>query len=737
MSSVKITQLPFFTMINANTANTIFAGVDIPTDTTFQMTAHTLAQGLYSNEILNVGGNPVVFSNTIAQFSGSDPTFLQLNLQNFNSNGSGDLIVTSDTGTNSNNYIDLGINGSTFSNPTYSSMKPLDAYLYVQGPTALSNVANLVIGTASYGANIVFIAGGTTSNDIIATINEDIITMYEPLLVNGGISFGDASYQNTAPATLVYSQASYAQANAATVSAQSGYNLANTVSTTANAAYLQANAATISAQSGYNLANTVSTTANAAYLQANAATVSAQSVYNLANTVSTTANASYLQANAATSSAQSGYNLANTVSTTANAAYLQANAATNSAQAAYNLANSTTATVTYQTGVNLQQNTNITAVNTYAASGYAQANVTVRVDATQNTLIGIIQGVDLTQNTNIALLQSYVTTANANIAAAFAQANSAAANTIYQAGVSATQNTTTQTIWNQVNTAVQNTSTIILNNLNLNGNLIANNTTSTANFFKVNILGNNNGSLTINNNSFSAQTALVKIIGSSTYASQTPINAGYMMQIVGLDNTPTRIVIDSASASGNAYGLIAGRTSRGSAAAPSAAQAGDVLMRFSGNGYGTTSYSPLGVARMDVVAAENFSDTNKGAVINFSVTRVGSNTVYANVVSIASNTVSFGTNNYTQPNTIIDMANSRIQVSNTGVSKHAYAISWIDFTPTYPNGSAGDKKGMMFLDAGNAIGNGVRLYWCNADYTSGAAQIWYTQTTGPNGTIWG
>jgi len=703
MSTVKITQLPFFTLINANTSNTIFAGVDIPTDTTFQMTAHTLAQGLYSNEILNVGVNPVVFSNTIAQFSGSDSQFLQVNLQNFNSNGSGDLIVTSDTGTNSNNYIDVGINGSTFSNPTYSSMKPLDAYLYVQGPTALSNVANLVIGTASYGANIVFIAGGTTSNDIIATINEDIITMFEPLLVNGGISFGDASYQNTAPATLVYSQASYAQANAATVSAQSGYNLANTVSTKANASYTQANATTVFAQSGYNLANTVSTTANASYLQANAATISAQS----------------------------GYNLANTVSTTANAAYLQANAATNSAQAAYNLANSTTAIVTYQTGVDLQQNTNITAVNTYAASGYAQANVTVGVDATQNTLISIIQGVDLTQNSNITLLQGYVTTANANIAAAFAQANSASANTIYQAGVNATQNTTTQTIWNQVNTAVQNTSTIILNNLNLNGNLIANSTTSTANLFKVNILGNNGGSLTINNNSFSAQTALVKIISSSTYASQTPTNSGYMMQVVGLDNIPTRIVIDSASVSGNAYGLIAGRTSRGSAASPSAAQAGDVLMRFSGNGYGTTNYSPLGVARMDIIAAENFTDTNKGAVINFSTIRVGSNTVYANVVSIGANTVLFGTNNYTQPNTIIDMANSRIQVSNTSttINKTAYAVSYVTFTPSYPNGSAGDKKGMMFFDSGNAIGNGVKMYWCNADYTTGSSQIWWYGAT--------
>ena len=82
MSTVKISELPLISQINANTANTLFAGVDIPTSATFKMTAHTLAQGLYSNEILNVGTNQQNLPNTVAQFSASGNSYIQTNLVN-------------------------------------------------------------------------------------------------------------------------------------------------------------------------------------------------------------------------------------------------------------------------------------------------------------------------------------------------------------------------------------------------------------------------------------------------------------------------------------------------------------------------------------------------------------------------------------------------------------------------------------------------------------------------------
>ena len=49
-----------------------------------------IASGVSKNlNYLVVGNNQIVFPNTVAQFSGYDPLFLQTNMQNFNANGSG------------------------------------------------------------------------------------------------------------------------------------------------------------------------------------------------------------------------------------------------------------------------------------------------------------------------------------------------------------------------------------------------------------------------------------------------------------------------------------------------------------------------------------------------------------------------------------------------------------------------------------------------------------------------
>ena len=255
MSTVKISQLPQFSTINANTANTLFVGVDVPTDTTFQMTAHVIAQGLYSNEILNVGGNPVLFSNTIAQFAGSDPLFSQINNQNFNANGSADYIATADMGTNANNYIDLGINNSQFNGgAAFSSMKPLDGYLYVHGSYDSSSDGNLIIGTASTGANVYFIAGNTTAQNIIMTLTKSGLV----LNTQSSIIFSDGSKQNTAVSS-VYVQAAFNQANTANT-------LGQNVLVYASAAYNQANLTAgglIASNANVGLLQTYSNQANA------------------------------------------------------------------------------------------------------------------------------------------------------------------------------------------------------------------------------------------------------------------------------------------------------------------------------------------------------------------------------------------------------------------------------------------------------------------------------------------
>ena len=44
MSTIKISQLPVLAVLNSNTSNTLFVGVDVPSDVTGKFTATTLAQ---------------------------------------------------------------------------------------------------------------------------------------------------------------------------------------------------------------------------------------------------------------------------------------------------------------------------------------------------------------------------------------------------------------------------------------------------------------------------------------------------------------------------------------------------------------------------------------------------------------------------------------------------------------------------------------------------------------------
>jgi len=266
MSTVKISQLPLISQINANTANTLFAGVDIPTGATGKMTAKTLAQGLFSNEKLNVGGNPVVLDNTVAQFASSDPSFLQVNLENFNSNASGDYVVTADIGTNTTYYIDMGFAGSNYNYAGYTVYNPLDGYLLVQGNTSPGSPGgNLVIGTVTTGKTTDFFNGGSLKQNIVASVTANGFLLKS----NSNITFTDGSVQSVAASPASYSQAAFALANSvsASVTYQSG------VDTTQNTAISNVTANTIYLQgvtNSINVAAAISAnTAQAAFNKAN------------------------------------------------------------------------------------------------------------------------------------------------------------------------------------------------------------------------------------------------------------------------------------------------------------------------------------------------------------------------------------------------------------------------------------------------------------------------------------
>jgi hypothetical protein len=424
MSTIKISELALISQLNANTSNTLFVAVDLPSGITGKFTGHTLAQGLYSNEILNVGGNPVALDNISAQFSGSDPAFLQINNQNISGNGSSDYIATANVGTNETNYIDMGINGSTFSDPVFSSMSALDGYLYAHGTSHSSSDGNLIIGTASKGANIVFIAGGTTSGNIVGTINKSSFNFGKDTYVTGNVNvsgayvFTDSSRQTSAAAPLGYTQASFDKANTAS-----------------------------------------------------------------SNTV-------------------------------------------------------------YLAGALNQTNTNITSANTQLKA-YTDGAI-----ASANTQLKSYTDGKFLSNTN--------------------------GNTF--AGT-----------------------------LNISDKLIV------------------NGSVIFANTRFTAMESALTIAACPIHQVQTPSNDGYMLHISGKQDVPSRIVFDSFGA--NTYGVVAGRTSRGTPTSPLPTANGDVLMRITGNGWGTTGYAPLGIARLDIVATENYTDAHRGSRIEMWNMPNGSNTL--------------------------------------------------------------------------------------------------------------
>ena len=103
------------------------------------------------------GSTPTpALSYCIADISSNQNGYSQFNLRNTNTgyNASGDLVITTDNGTDTTNYIDLGINNTGFSTTTWTVNGALDGYLY-------SANTNLSVGVAFTNRYLSFFAGGT------------------------------------------------------------------------------------------------------------------------------------------------------------------------------------------------------------------------------------------------------------------------------------------------------------------------------------------------------------------------------------------------------------------------------------------------------------------------------------------------------------------------------------------------------------------------------------------------
>ena len=496
MSTIKISQLPALTVLNSNTSNTLFVGVDVPSDTTGKFTATTLAQGLFSNNALVVGQNPILLTNTVAQFSGTDTNYIQVNLQNFSNIGAGDMVITADVGTDSGGFIDLGINNSQWNAAAYgqTSQFALDGYLVVDGPGA-NATGNLVIGTANPGTNVVFAVGGQYANNISAKMTANGLV----LNTQSYITFSDGTVQLTAVSN------TFVSANdAATLTAAKNY--ANSV---------------VSFQSG-----TLSNTINIVFNQANAAFAEANAAFAAGNTLSGTVAIVSGVANIALYNSTSGWNLANT-------------AVQNTATIALsNIIPSTTNTYTLGS-----------ATNRWGSVWIAGQGAALHV-------LDTVTGNDISITVASNVLQF-------NNSSAIAISNNLI---IYANGV------------------------ISANNIQVTGSLEA------SNVFTINVpsqVMTMNGTVIMQNSNFASNVSAVRIDASNNGVAAVTTASGTMLQLSGKDGGyATRMIIDNYNfGNTSAYPLIAGRTARGNSSNPTPVLAGDILIRWGGNGYSCLLYT--------------------------------------------------------------------------------------------------------------------------------------------------
>ena len=254
-----------------------------------------------------------------------------------------------------------------------------------------------------------------------------------------------------------------------------------------------------------------------------------------------------------------------------------------------------------------------------------------------------------------------------------------------------------------------NGTTIFNGQFTNNGNTFNNgNTTMTGNTvvtgpFTVTGMTNMTGNVVIESAMYNMNVGALEIVASNNFATVIPAANGYMIHATGLDNVTTKIVADNFG-SGGTYVVYTGRSGRGTAASPSATQSGDLIVRYSASSYGgaNTTFLPTGVGRMDIVAIENHSDTNRGTMISFGVAAAGSNVVTTNVVTIATNTVNIS-------------ANTQLTVGNN-------VIVTGNVTATTVNASSG-----MYI-AGNTVPSQVVGTWTpTLLFTTQGSQTYTTQ----------
>ena len=190
---------------NINAGNIVLSGnINVPVGGTFSNT------GVFFGNAGGIGalyaGTPVytALPHTVLQMSANVDTYAQVNFQNINSgtSASTDIVATADNGTDTDGYINMGINSSTYSDASFPAMGPNDGYLIHHGSN--SNVGNLfIISHSTDPANgIVFQVGDFTTGNVQAAVTQGGILIYSNVdsssTTTGALRvFGGAGIQGT------------------------------------------------------------------------------------------------------------------------------------------------------------------------------------------------------------------------------------------------------------------------------------------------------------------------------------------------------------------------------------------------------------------------------------------------------------------------------------------------------------------------------------------------------------
>ena len=246
---------------------------------------------------------------------------------------------------------------------------------------------------------------------------------------------------------------------------------------------------------------------------------------------------------------------------------------------------------------------------------------------------------------------------------------------------------------------------------------------------------NQSGTIDINIPSWSANAGAAVSIDASPGTGQiASTNAGVVLQLTGLDGTPSRIYNDGAAS----FPTFCGRRYNGTTESPSGVLSGDIIARFGANAYLDNNVFPSSsTARLDFVSTATQTSTNYGNHIEFWTTPNGSTAISKYLtVSDLGITFSDGTSQNTAaiPMTYFGTALGVATLDNTGKVSAAqlptgaviYKGSWdaSNNSPSLAN-SSGTSGWEYSVNHGGSVDFGAGLVtFVAGDYVIYNGSIW-------------